>query len=82
MGLTSSKKTYSWNEISKHNTRESCWIVAHKKVYDVTEFISDHPGSSNAILKHAGKDCSVDFDFHSYSTQKLWKKYYIGKING
>jgi hypothetical protein len=26
-------------ELAKHNSRESCWIVVHGKVYDVTEFL-------------------------------------------
>lgn len=31
------------DEIARHNTRESCWVVVHGKAYDVTEFL---PGRS------------------------------------
>jgi L-lactate dehydrogenase (cytochrome) len=24
-------------EIAKHNSRESCWVIVHGKAYDVTE---------------------------------------------
>lgn len=34
------------DEIAKHNTRESCWVVVHGKAYDVTEFL---PGKSELI---------------------------------
>jgi cytochrome b involved in lipid metabolism len=26
-------------EIAKHNSRESCWVIVHGKAYDVTEFL-------------------------------------------
>ena len=32
-------KEYSWEEISKHNTESSCWIVLHNRVFDVTPFL-------------------------------------------
>ena len=30
------------NEIFHHNTKDSCWLLIDRKVYDVTNF--DHPG--------------------------------------
>ncbi|KAG9221210.1 hypothetical protein CCMSSC00406_0007384 [Pleurotus cornucopiae] len=32
------------------------------KVYDVTEFLDDHPGGSKIILKYAGKDATQEYD--------------------
>lgn len=26
-------------EITKHNSRESCWVIIHGKCYDLTEFL-------------------------------------------
>ena len=26
-------------EISKHDSKESCWVIIHGKAYDVTEFM-------------------------------------------
>lgn len=40
-------------EIAKHNSEKSCWVIIHKKAYDVTEFLSNHPGGSEIILKFA-----------------------------
>jgi hypothetical protein len=74
--------SYSWKEISTHCTAESCWLVVRGKVYDVTSFLEKHPGSPQAILKHAGTDATVDFDFHSSSAQKLWQKHLIGYVEG
>jgi cytochrome b involved in lipid metabolism len=33
-------------------------IVVDNKVYDITEFIQDHPGGENVILTQVGRDAS------------------------
>ncbi|ELU45698.1 vacuolar assembling protein VPS41 [Rhizoctonia solani AG-1 IA] len=52
----------STQEVATHNTSESCWIIVSGKVYDVTEFISEHPGGSAVLLKHAGKDATAAYE--------------------
>lgn len=32
--------TLTGEEIAKHNSRESCWVIVHGKAYDVTEFLA------------------------------------------
>ena len=32
---------YSWEEVKKHTTSESLWLVINNNVYDVTKFIED-----------------------------------------
>lgn len=29
----------SAEEVAKHNSGESCWVIVHGKAYDVTEFL-------------------------------------------
>ena len=43
------------SEVAKHNSRESCWLVIQEQVYDVTDFLEEHPGGPNIILFYAGK---------------------------
>ena len=77
--------TYTLEEVATHNTSEDCWLIVHGRVYDVTSVLSSgsHPGSANAIMRHAGKVCDEDFDFHSRAARKFWLKHYcIGKIQG
>ncbi|RKF60974.1 Cytochrome b2, mitochondrial [Erysiphe neolycopersici] len=49
-------------EIARHNSKESCWVIIHRKAYDVTDFLSEHPGGSRVILKYAGKDATSEFE--------------------
>ncbi|KAH8737036.1 FMN-dependent dehydrogenase-domain-containing protein [Ilyonectria robusta] len=48
--------------VAKHNTADSCWVVLYGKVYDVTDFLPEHPGGKKIILKLAGKDATEEYD--------------------
>ncbi|KAG6850869.1 hypothetical protein H0H93_007487 [Arthromyces matolae] len=39
------------SEVAQHSSRDSCWIIVHGQVYDVTDFLDEHPGGSKIILK-------------------------------
>lgn len=53
-------------EVAQHCTAESCWVVIGAKVYDLTKWLSRHPGRAGPILAHAGSDAtSVFWRFHS-----------------
>ena len=34
----------TWEELEKHDNDKSCWISIEGGVYDVTEWINNHPG--------------------------------------
>lgn len=40
----------------------SCWVIINNKVYDVTEFLPEHPGGKSIILKYAGKDATAVYE--------------------
>ncbi|OKL59488.1 hypothetical protein UA08_05284 [Talaromyces atroroseus] len=50
------------SEISKHASRESCWVIINGVCYDLTAFLQSHPGGANIILKYAGKDATKIFE--------------------
>ncbi|KAL6662024.1 hypothetical protein ACP70R_001408 [Stipagrostis hirtigluma subsp. patula] len=53
-------RSYTMEEVSKHNTRKDCWIIIKDKVYDVTSYVEEHPGG-DAILNNAGGDSTEGF---------------------
>ncbi|KAF8552935.1 hypothetical protein OG21DRAFT_1317694 [Imleria badia] len=55
-------KVLAGKKVALHNSRESCWIIIHGNVYDVTDFLDDHPGGSKIILKYAGKDATKEYE--------------------
>lgn len=56
-GAASTLKTYTLDEVAKHNTSKDVWIAVNGKVYDVTSFLDNHPGGPEMILQHAGAWC-------------------------
>jgi cytochrome b involved in lipid metabolism len=55
-------KTYTLAEISLHASASSCWTTIEGKVYDLTSFISQHPGGEANIMKVCGKDGTALFE--------------------
>ena len=34
-------KIITWDEVKKHKTKDSCWVVINNEVYDVTKFLDE-----------------------------------------
>merc|ERR1712227_554712 len=62
-------------EVAKHSTETDCWCIVGEEVYDVTNFLADHPGGKKAIMLFAGKDATEEFDM--LHDRKVIKKYGI-----
>lgn len=58
-------RVISWTELAKHNNAKDAWIAIKGRVYDVTDFVTLHPGG-DIILTAAGCDATDVFAaFHS-----------------
>jgi cytochrome b involved in lipid metabolism len=69
-------------EISKHTSRNDCYLIINNNVYDVSLYISYHPGGSKIITSRCGKEVTGIFaSIHSNRAWDLLKKYKIGTIN-
>ena len=82
MSSESEERTITWEEVKKHNSAESLWVVINGKVYDVTEFAKEHPGGDEILLEHGGTDSTQDFEDvgHSTDARELQKRFLIGRI--
>ncbi|OAL27800.1 hypothetical protein AYO20_09653 [Fonsecaea nubica] len=50
------------SQVARHNDRQSCWIVLYGKVYDITDFLDEHPGGPQILLKTAGQDATAEYE--------------------
>ncbi|KAL0570355.1 hypothetical protein ABG067_009428, partial [Albugo candida] len=75
-------KSYTVEEVQKHNTAQDCWVIIDGKVFDVTKFLTEHPGGKKVLLKKGGKDASKEFKtFHNASImQKLGLPMLVGVV--
>lgn len=58
-------------QVATHSNSTSCWTVIRGNVYDLTTWISKHPGGKSAISKLCGRDGTNEFvDQHGGSAQQ------------
>jgi len=80
-------KVFRLSEIEKHNIakgeKKSLWTVIHDKVYDITQFLDEHPGGEEILIENAGIDSSEAFEDvgHSSDAREMLAEYYIGELH-
>uniref|UniRef100_A0A5K4FBX9 sulfite oxidase n=1 Tax=Schistosoma mansoni TaxID=6183 RepID=A0A5K4FBX9_SCHMA len=96
-GLSCGILTFAWisrskkpriitlEELAQHNCKEhGVWVSFKGKVYDVTNFVDDHPGGDKILLA-AGSDVSSFWSVYAFHYQshvlKILEKYYIGELD-
>jgi cytochrome b involved in lipid metabolism len=52
---------HSRAEVAKHNSPTNCWSVVSGKVYDLTNWVSRHPGGQKAIAEMCGAEGADEF---------------------
>lgn len=52
---TSELKNITAKEVAQHNSSNDCWTIIEDKVYDLTSYVSRHPGGQE-ILRACGSD--------------------------
>lgn len=68
------KKGISVEDVEKHNNlKTGVWVVINGQVYDLTSFITLHPGGAKIILKYAGKNASAIFN--KYHAKDVFEKF-------
>ncbi|KAF5294072.1 hypothetical protein FQA39_LY13546 [Lamprigera yunnana] len=76
------KCIFSLQEVSHHDDVTDCWVIIYDRVYDVTDFLNQHPGGSEVLLEHAGRDASYAFRSTGHSKAALYalNGFYIGDL--
>ncbi|PMR72895.1 cytochrome b5 domain-containing protein [Billgrantia endophytica] len=75
-------------ELAEHDHAESCWKAIHGQVYDLTDYIPDHPTSEEVIVEWCGRESTYGWDNkrpgvpHSPRAESLLEAYRIGVLAG
>ncbi|OXV06349.1 hypothetical protein Egran_05882 [Elaphomyces granulatus] len=77
------EKSFTAADVGSHNTPEKgLYVIIDKSVYNVTDFVDEHPGGAKILKRFAGKDASKQFwKFHNESVLKKYSaKLKIGEV--
>ncbi|KPJ11084.1 Cytochrome b5 [Papilio machaon] len=78
-------KRFSRAEVAQHKGRAGgrLWLVYKDSVYDLTDYLAEHPAGDAIILEEGGEDVSKAFDEvgHSGDARDIMAKYKIGEVN-
>lgn len=81
---TPASNTWTLADIALHATEQDCWTVIDGSVYNLTDFISLHPGGKKGIISICGKDGSEAFHGKhgdgNRGTEKVFDQHLIGII--
>ena len=53
---------YTMDKVRENNSASSCWSIINGNVYDLTKWISSHPGGRSAITGICGRDGTSTFN--------------------
>lgn len=72
---------FSVEQVAKHCSRDDAWMIIDGLVYDVTEFVDDHPGG-DSILNQLGRDATAQFhgDQHPPTVKDAVEEFFIGEL--
>ncbi len=71
--------------VAQHNKPSDCWTIIHGKVYNLTDYVNQHPGG-DVITKACGTDGTTAFDTqdgegaHSAAAQSDLNKLLLGSL--
>jgi len=79
--IRSKSDALTWEELERHNVKGDCWLAVRGKVYNVTSWVSNHPGGEDTIVLNGGRDATILFEiYHPTKVYSMLSKYYVGDI--
>ncbi|KAJ5178049.1 Cytochrome b5 [Penicillium coprophilum] len=77
-----SLKEFDASEVATHNTKNDLFVIIHGKVYDVTDYVRDHPGGADVLVEVAGTDATAAYEDvgHSEDANEILETYLVGTV--
>ncbi|KAJ2974727.1 hypothetical protein NQ176_g5908 [Zarea fungicola] len=75
---------YDKRQVADHKVADDAWMAIHGKVYNITQYLADHPGGAEVLVEAAGTDATEAFDNagHSEDAFDIMETYLIGALQG
>jgi cytochrome b involved in lipid metabolism len=69
-------------EVAKHASPDDCWLIINQKVYDVSEYLTSHPGGTAVVTPYCGKEATSAFEAIKHSQLAIihLESLYVGDL--
>ncbi|EAW12887.1 putative cytochrome b5 reductase [Aspergillus clavatus NRRL 1] len=73
---------FTVEDVALHKSRDDLWVIIHGKVYDLTQYLRDHPGGADVLIDVAGTDATAAYEDvgHSEDADEIMQTYLIGTV--
>jgi len=83
------QSTNTQTQVAVHKTAADCWIIISNKIYNVSPFLSQHPGGVGAITPYCGQEATIAFQTHGQAggsnhssyAYSLLTSYYVAPLS-
>ena len=58
------QRSLTWTEVRDHAAKHEAWIVLRGVVYDLIDFVDQHPGGSSVLHEYSGGTAKLDRGVH------------------
>ncbi len=67
---------------SQHTAESDAWLIIEEKVYNITNYLNEHPGGSEILMDYVGQDATDMFESigHSNDARKQLTKLLEGDL--
>ncbi|KAL2842686.1 cytochrome b5-like heme/steroid binding domain-containing protein [Aspergillus pseudoustus] len=76
-------KRLTYEEVERHASAKDLFVIVHDRVYDITDFLEEHPGGTDVLLELGGLDATKAFEEvdHSADARELLKSLQVGVLH-
>jgi len=69
-------------KLAEHSSNTDLWMAINNKVYNVTEYMDEHPGGEEVLMDKAGMDATMEFEDvgHSNDARNTLAKFMVGEL--
>ncbi|MDZ7784115.1 MAG: cytochrome b5-like heme/steroid binding domain-containing protein [Halioglobus sp.] len=76
----------SMEQVAAHNTEDDCWMAIEGKVYDLSDYIPEHPTPASVLTPWCGKEATEGMRTkgygrdHSPAAWGMLDEYLVGEL--
>ena len=82
--IAEAPEAVTMEQVAQRSSVDDCWVVIDDIVYDLAEFIAEHPGGETNVINTCGSDASEVFATevgpHDEGNLQRLEQYVVGKL--